>query len=63
MKARSTILDEVFAAFGSASKLAAHLGVSRQAVYHWKAVPIKYLREINRVTGIPKPKLRPDLYD
>jgi hypothetical protein len=63
MKQRNPILIEVFASFGSATKLAAHLGISRSAVGQWQIVPLRYLREISRVTNIPKAKLRPDLYD
>lgn len=63
MASKNPILMEVFSHFGSASKLAAHFGVSRAAVNQWKFVPLRYLREINRVTGIPKSRLRPDIFE
>jgi DNA-binding transcriptional regulator YdaS (Cro superfamily) len=63
MKKRTSSLLNVFAAFGSMSKLAKHLGVTRAAVSHWKVVPFKHLAEISKLTGIPRSELRPDLYD
>jgi hypothetical protein len=63
MKKRSYILTEVFQASGNAAKLAQHLGISRAAVCNWKQVPIKHLRTIVQFTGLPRERLRPDLYD
>lgn len=60
---KAIVLTEVFAHFGSASKLAEYLGVSRSAVHQWQNIPLRYLKEISEVTGIPRSKLRPDLYD
>lgn len=45
------------------SKLAADLGISRIAIYHWKKVPAKWLIEIEKITGIPRQELRPELYE
>lgn len=44
------------------SKLAAGLGISRIAIYKWTKVPAKWLIEIERITGIPRQDLRPELY-
>lgn len=63
MKQKNPILVEVFASFGSAAKLAAHLGITRSAVAQWQVVPLKYIREVSQATGIPRSKLRPDLYE
>ena len=60
---RDPILLDVFAACGNASQLAKSLGVTRQAVFHWTKVPMRYLKLISEMTGIPRAKLRPDLYD
>lgn len=59
---RSKILMKVFRAYGGVSALADILGVSRQAVWQWEQVPIKYLKQIETDTGIPRQLLRPDLY-
>jgi DNA-binding transcriptional regulator YdaS (Cro superfamily) len=63
MKKRPSSLLDVFAAFGSMSKLAQHLNVSRAAVSHWNRVPFRHLAEISKFTGIPRSELRPDLYE
>jgi hypothetical protein len=39
------------------------LGISRQAIAGWRAVPAEWVRQLSDVTGIPPWRLRPDLYD
>jgi hypothetical protein len=60
---RDQILIEVFVMMGSASSLAKKLGVTRAAVSHWEHVPFRHLKEVSKLTGIPRPKLRPDIYE
>ncbi len=60
---KDPILNEVFAATGTAAALGAFLGVSRSAVSQWKKVPLRYLKQVSDLTGIPRRRLRPDLYD
>lgn len=62
MKQRDPILLEVYAAFGSAANLSRFLGVSRAAVCHWQRVPFRHLRVIEEKTGIPRERMRPDIY-
>lgn len=38
------------------------LGITHGAVYQWKKVPAERVLEVERVTGIPRHELRPDLY-
>ena len=47
---------------GRLSKLAGHLGITRQAIYQWKRVPENKVSDVAEFTGIPKHVLRPDLY-
>ena len=44
--------------------LARSLGVDKATVTRWSrgTVPTKHIVEVERVTGIPREKLRPDLY-
>lgn len=63
MKQKSRILKQVLAEVGSASKLASLLGLTRAAVSCWTDIPVKHVRAISDITGIPKHKLRPDIYD
>jgi DNA-binding transcriptional regulator YdaS (Cro superfamily) len=59
---RDPILTEVFAAYGSASSLSRTLGISRQCVGQWKRIPLKYVRDVAKRTGISPDRLRPDVY-
>jgi len=59
------IVDQVFSAYGGASALARLIGISRTAVSLWRKqqrVPVTRVLEIERLTGIPRHKLRPDIY-
>ncbi len=44
------------------SELARRIGVSRKTIQRWEKVPAERLLEIERETGIPRERLRPDLY-
>jgi len=44
------------------AKIARGLGVSRSAVHQWERVPAERVVEIERISGIPREKLRPDLH-
>lgn len=53
-------------AVGNISALAERLGIGRPAIYGWmkdERIPAERLADVERVTGIPRWKLRPDLYD
>lgn len=62
MKRKDYILYDVLAAVGSWAELARQLGITRAAVHAWQSVPIRHLRQVSLITGIPRDKLRPDLY-
>jgi DNA-binding transcriptional regulator YdaS (Cro superfamily) len=47
---------------GGYSRLAKSLGLQRATVWGWKAVPAKHAIAVERITGIPREELRPDLY-
>lgn len=50
------------AAIGDGANLARAIGITPAAVYRWDKVPIERLKKVERVTGISRRKLRPDLY-
>lgn len=47
---------------GRIAALARELGLSRSAVWQWSRVPAERVVEVERITGIPREALRPDLY-
>ena len=47
---------------GLLSEVARALGLTRAAVVKWTEVPADRVVEIERITGIPREALRPDLY-
>jgi DNA-binding transcriptional regulator YdaS (Cro superfamily) len=55
-------LQLAIAAAGSMRKLGDKLGISAQAIQQWKQIPAHQIIAVERVTGIPREKLRPDLY-
>ena len=61
MKDHTEILKRLFDFYG-ASMLAEKLGISRQAVQQWRKVPVGRARTIERITGIPREELRPDIF-
>jgi DNA-binding transcriptional regulator YdaS (Cro superfamily) len=63
MKQRHPSLVDALVAAGGIAELARQLGVTRQAVSLWDKIPLKHLRAVSKMTGIPRQQLRPDLYD
>jgi DNA-binding transcriptional regulator YdaS (Cro superfamily) len=49
-------------AAGGATALAAALGIKPPSIYSWRRVPAERVIEVERVTGIPRTVLRPDIY-
>lgn len=47
---------------GGSSALARQLKITPQAVSQWPRVPAERVVEVERITGIPREELRPDLY-
>jgi DNA-binding transcriptional regulator YdaS (Cro superfamily) len=61
MKKDPALIDLIVRA-GSMSDLGRSLGVSRSAVHYWRQVPIRHILAIEKIYGIPRQALRPDLY-
>ncbi len=47
---------------GGARKVAPLLGITRQAVGQWRRCPPLRVLDVERLTGVPRHELRPDLY-
>lgn len=54
--------DEAVAAAGGPSRLAEILDISDAAVSQWKQIPHKRVLAVEKATGLPRTRLRPDLY-
>jgi DNA-binding transcriptional regulator YdaS (Cro superfamily) len=57
------ILERIIEDAGGITKFSASIGVSRQAVDQWQMIPIKRLAAVEKVTGISRTVLRPDLFE
>lgn len=48
---------------GLMTRIAGELGIERGAVAMWKKIPPERVPEVERITGIPRHQLRPDLWE
>lgn len=55
-------MSDLRAQRGLLSHIARELGVKPQAVHQWTMVPLERVLEVERITGIPREKLRPDFH-
>src|ERR1700740_707167 len=58
-----TVIREAAGKVGGVPKLARRLGVSRQAIYQGTEVPVERAADLERVTGIPRSRFRPDVFE
>ncbi|HEX2554212.1 MAG TPA: Cro/CI family transcriptional regulator [Microvirga sp.] len=59
------VVDRAIEAYGGGAALARRLGISRNAVSEWRAkqrIPVERVLDLERLTGIPRHELRPDIY-
>ncbi len=47
---------------GGAPELARKLGIRPQAVFQWRQVPALRVIQVERITGVSRHLLRPDIY-
>lgn len=55
-------LKEIFSKVGTANEFARAIGVTPQAISQWDKVPIERAADVEKVTGIPRSVLRPDIW-
>lgn len=55
-------LERAIKAVGGLDGLASPLGITPQAVSQWEKVPPLRVLEVERVSGVSRHELRPDLY-
>jgi len=57
----AALLDAI-TIMGSQEDLAKGLGITGSAISQWKRVPVERCPEIERLTGVPRERLRPDIF-
>lgn len=55
-------IKDIIQKAGGVCSLARQLGVRHVSVIRWKEVPVKRLLEVERITGVPREELRPDIF-
>ena len=55
-------MDLLRAEPGLMAKVATELGLTRWAVVKWRDIPAHRIIDVERITGIPRERLRPELY-
>lgn len=56
------IVETAIKTAGGTAVLAKKLRISSQAISQWRRIPVTRVLEIERITGISRLKLRPDIY-
>lgn len=62
MNIKSEALARAIDNVGGLAGLAGPLGISEQAISQWEVVPPLRVLAVERITGVPRHELRPDLY-
>lgn len=62
MSDRTEPLKRAIEAAGGLTVLAESLGITKQALSQWDEVPPLRVLAVERVSGVPRHELRPDLY-
>lgn len=44
------------------AQIAAHLGIAKQNLTRWKAVPPKYVPQLSALTGLPREHILPSVF-
>jgi DNA-binding transcriptional regulator YdaS (Cro superfamily) len=55
-------IEEIVLAAGGRAALARELGISKAAVSQWRRIPVGRALDVERLTGISRHRLRPDIY-
>jgi DNA-binding transcriptional regulator YdaS (Cro superfamily) len=56
------IIQKAASRVGGIKLLATKLGITPQAIYQWAEVPLDRAADIERISGIPRSRLRPDVF-
>ncbi len=59
---RTDPLKKAIAIAGGVQRLADALGIRQPSVSGWKRTPVLRVLDVERITGVPRSELRPDIY-
>lgn len=59
---RDPIIKEAISKVGTTAKLAEACGITVQAVCLWTRIPVNQVLNVEAASGIPREKLRPDVF-
>jgi DNA-binding transcriptional regulator YdaS (Cro superfamily) len=57
-----TVVREAAEKVGGVAELARRLGLTRSAIYQWTEVPVERASDLERISGISRSRIRPDLF-
>lgn len=57
-----TALKKAIKKAGGQSALARKLGISQQSIQRWVVVPLKRVKQVSEITGVPREELAPELF-
>ncbi len=55
-------LKRAIAIVGTAAEFSRRIGITEQAISQWKITPVKRVFAVERISGVPRHELRPDIY-
>ena len=61
MSAKTALKKAIKKACGQ-SALARKLGISQQSIQQWVVVPLKRVKQVSEITGVPREELAPELF-
>jgi DNA-binding transcriptional regulator YdaS (Cro superfamily) len=62
---KASVIDRIIQAAGSQAELARRLKLRQQSIQEWVQrgrVPAERVLEVERVSGVPRHQIRPDIY-
>lgn len=60
--AKKLPIKDIVSQAGGTCALARELEISSQAISQWEQVPVKHVLAVEKLTGISRHKMRPDIY-
>lgn len=58
----ANIIESIIEKAGGITALARGLGITHNAIYSWQRVPAERVIDVERITGVDRHDIRPDIY-